>query len=160
MSDTSGFTITGMDELRRKLGLMGAQKDLDRVIGNAFRKIGRRIQAQARKEARTKGVMRTVFGKSPSGSQKLFTVSRLLRQGGELTATLKVKGLAAIQETGGRTLPHRILRPWGRDKPIMHPGAQHPRMPSFEPIFHRQQATAFSDVADAVAGHLEVAARG
>jgi hypothetical protein len=42
----------------------------------------------------------------------------------------------------------------------MHPGAVHPKMPSFEPIFRRQQSSVFTDVAEEMTKHIEAAARG
>ena len=108
---------------------------LDRGLGAAR---GLAINAFIRR-----GVGRRIFGQKTRGALALIKVVPAKMRGGTYVGTLQARGLAAIQDAGGRTAPH-LIKPKNKkflvyrtkagvlhvtDKPVMHPGAQHPAMP-------------------------------
>ena len=107
----------------------------------ALRRVGTAVQGSAIEIFRQRGVGRSLFGQKPSGARKLISRSKLREREGEFVQPIKLKGLAAIQEKGGRTRAHVIrAREGGRlsfrigGKPIFirqvrHPGSNMPAIP-------------------------------
>lgn len=91
----------------------------------------------------SRGVGRRVFGQKVKGAVGLIKVTPARMFGGRYVGALQARGLAAIQDQGGRTSPHTIAPKNAKflvyrtkagvlhvtDKPVHHPGAQHPAMP-------------------------------
>lgn len=157
MSDA--FEIQGVEEFRQRLGRMGNEKQIARVATNAIRRGARRIAAATRKEMKGRGVVQRVFRGDADGLGKLVHAHRPEVVGGIIQCKITVKGLAAIQETGGRTAAHSIgpktagklaFVTHGRlvvtPNPVMHPGATHPKMPVFGAQFQAGQASTLEDV--------------
>jgi hypothetical protein len=156
------------DQLRK----MANPRPLHREVANAFRRGARRIEKRAEDRFTTRGVGRRLFGRKKAGARKLFSVSRVKTQGGVLSAEITVKGLAAIQETGGVTRPHLIKpgkfllkgvpvlvfrTPRGlviTSKPVRHPGAMHPAIPSLAPEFEAGIPDVTREVEAAVEKHV------
>ncbi len=109
------------------------------AMGRALRRVGTAVQGEMIKLSRERGVMRRVFGKKASGARKLISKRKLRTVGDGIEQPIKIVGLAAIQEQGGRTAPHRIRPSRGNllvigGKPIFAPdGVQHQgaNMPAF-----------------------------
>lgn len=90
-----------------------------------------------------RGVGRRIFGQKAGGAAGLIKVLPARKVGQRYVGTLQARGMAAIQDQGGRTSPHTIAPKNKRflvyrtkagvlhitDKPVQHPGAQHPAMP-------------------------------
>lgn len=90
-----------------------------------------------------RGVGRRIFGQKVKGAVGLIKVLPARKLGGRYVGTLQARGMAAIQDQGGRTSPHTIAPKNAKflvyrtkmgvlhitDKPVQHPGAQHPAMP-------------------------------
>lgn len=142
---SEAFEIQGLEEFRQRLGAIGNEKQLARVATNAVRRGARRIAAATRKEQKGRGVLARIFKNSADDLGKLIHAHRPEVVGGVIQCVITVKGLAAIQEQGLRTAPHMIRRPWGRKVPAMHPGAQHPQMPSFPGQFAKGTALTLED---------------
>lgn len=135
---SGAFTPAGFADAIRAFG-----KDIDRPIINAIRRGLTYARTLAVDGYRQRGVMRRVFGVKPSGARALIKRTRVVKRGDVYTGGLTAKGLAEIQETGGRTKPHTIApknakrlafqTPAGLvviAGSVQHPGATHPAMPS------------------------------
>jgi hypothetical protein len=110
----------------------------------ALRRTGTAVQGTAVDLFRQRGIGRRIFGKKASGARGLITRGKLRVTDGVLEQPIKVKGLAAIQERGGRIKAH-VIKPKVRKrlafsiagKPIVvglvkHPGANMPAIPYLE----------------------------
>lgn len=99
----------------------------------------------------SRGIGKGIFGQNNSGAYKLITLDPVTSTGGAVVAKLHVKGLAALQEKGGRIRPHTIKPKrakvlafadtkgfgFGGDfvfaKKVRHPGARVAAYPAIEP---------------------------
>jgi hypothetical protein len=111
------------------------------AMKRALRRVGTAVQKTMIDLSRERGVMKTIFGKKSAGARKsAITRSKLRDEQNTVVQPITIKGLAEIQEKGGRIKPH-LIRP-GRSgylviggKPIrvpdgvQHPGATHPSIP-------------------------------
>jgi hypothetical protein len=153
------FEIQGLEEFRQRLGAVGNEKGIARVATNALRRGARRIVSATVKEEKNRGVLKTIFAKDTSGLRKLVKAGRVELVGGQLECKITLKGLAAIQESGGRTAPH-VIEPktTGKmaftthgqfivtGKRVNHPGAQHPAIPIFANKFREGQPATIEDL--------------
>ena len=83
------------------------------------------------KDEKTHGLVRTILGKYgvsqwPPMVNKLKTIKLGLRYIGGL----KLSGLSALQEGGGRTKAHKIKGAFGHKGTVVHPGGPVPPYPS------------------------------
>ena len=160
------FQIAGLKEFRALLTKVGDGKDITRIGGNALRRGARRIASATIKEQKQRGVLKSVFGKDSAGLRKRIHPSRLRSAGGVIEVPITVKGLAAIQETGGRMGPH-VIEPSARKlvfvthgkfvvtgKRVNHPGATHPKMSTFVEEFERGQRATIEDVQKSIGDYL------
>lgn len=134
----SGFTPQGLASVVRMFGakldvpiLVGLEQGMHSARGAAINRFTRQ------------GVGRRIFGVKASGAAGLIKVLPARMSGGNFVGILQARGLAAIQDQGGRTAPHKIAPKNKKflvyrtnagvlhitDKPVLHPGAQHPAMP-------------------------------
>jgi len=132
------FTPDGFAEALLKFG-----KELDKPITNAMRRGLHRARNRAGELFRTRGVGRTVFGgkKGKVPVRASFKRTGVKRSGDTFKGGLYVKGLAALQETGGRTFAH-VIKPknkkllvWATSagmfaaRWVAHPGGKLPAFP-------------------------------
>ena len=106
-----------------------------------------------------------IFGRNASGAWKIITLEPAKVQGENVSVKLTLKGLAALQEAGGRIKPHEI-RPknpkkmlafasaggfgFGGDlvfaKIVSHPGATVPKHESLKPAAEKVLIRAMQDI--------------
>jgi hypothetical protein len=123
--------------LRRMAG-----RELMRAQENGMKRGLRRARKIALGELPRRGVLRRIFQKKPKGLGVLITLHRVRFHGTSVIGALQLKGLAAIQEVGGRTKPHVIkpslkkaLRFEGSSGThfqrvgVRHPGSKMPAIP-------------------------------
>lgn len=130
-----------------------ATKEKDRAIVNGIRRGMTYARSLAVKSFMATGIGRGIFGhgrKKDTKAVKLIINRMKVRQAGtRIEAGLSVKGVAALQEKGGRTKAHPI-RPrrgrflafsvGGRDvfvPQVQHPGSRIVRAPFAEPAMRR-----------------------
>lgn len=151
---------------------------LRRVVTNAFRRSANGIRKDAIARLRGRGIGRRLFG-SKKFKQKdaLIKVGRARAKGDDVALEISARGIAAIQETGGRFAPHDI-KPGGfqiNGVPVLvfrvpgrlvvtpnlvkHPGATHPRMPALEPAIEKGKPAVTREILAAVDGHINQALR-
>ena len=118
-----------------------AGQAMQRTIRNAFRRGANRIGADAKKRFRGRGVGR-IWAKRVKGLPISVGRARITEGSAEIDIT--AKGLAALQETGGRTKPHAIkprsvkalaFSAGGKHvfaRSVRHPGSQIARIPSVD----------------------------
>jgi hypothetical protein len=129
-----------------------------RELAGAFRKIADRELPRAQKngarrglragrklilaELPKRGVLRSIFGKKKSGLNVLVKVNQVRPRGDGFASSIELRGLAALQETGGHTKPHDIgplrkkalrfnaggVSHFSRE-PVHHPGSRVPAAP-------------------------------
>ena len=148
------FTITGVEEFRANLERVGNPKAIVRVASNALRRAARAIQKTTIERQRSRGVLRTIFARKAKGLRKLTTVSRVRTGGGGIEISIKAKGLASIQETGGRIAPHVIPKAFGTHR-ARHPGMTHPRIPALTPEIDRSKTMVSEEISKAMSAHIE-----
>lgn len=112
----------------------------------------------------SRSIGKGIFGRNPSGAWKLVTVSKPVVQGDNVALKITLKGLAALQEVGGRIKPH-IIKPkrakmlafaaaggfgFGGDlvfaKIVHHPGATVPKHESLKPAAAKVLVAAMQDI--------------
>lgn len=98
---------------------------------------------------RSRGIGRAIWGTKRGGATMVVKRTRVKDSGGVITAGLHVRGLAALQEAGGRTKPHDItpkiaqrLVFEGRTgtvvaRRVKHPGSIVPAIPFLRPTLDR-----------------------
>ena len=110
------------------------------------------------------GIGKGIFGRNDSGAWKIITVSKPVIQGDSVALKITLKGLAALQETGGRIRPH-IIKPkrakmlafaspgaagFGGDlifaKLVHHPGATVPKHESLRAAAAKILPSAIEDI--------------
>jgi hypothetical protein len=122
----------------------------------ALRRTGTAVQGTMVDLFRQRGIGRRIFGKKATGARALITRSKLRTRDGVLEQPIKIKGLAAIQERGGRIKAH-VIKPKMRKAlrfgvaaaekfaPLVnHPGANMPAIP-FAQRAANQHMTKFRD---------------
>lgn len=85
------------------------------------------------------GVVERGIGKAIWGEKKLTSLRAIVKRDGDVEINsdgsvlggLKITGIAALMETGGRTLPHDITT---HGKRWRHPGSNVPATPSAAPV--------------------------
>lgn len=92
----------------------GYAEALAKVPGEALQAAlrgAKSMERELRREAVSlfikRGVGRGIFGKRDSGAYRIIKVATVLRQS-TIVQALELRGFAALQETGGRTLAHKI----------------------------------------------------
>lgn len=137
------LSITGAAE--REAELLKFARMLDRPVINAFRRGVRRIASQIRPSFLGTGIGRAIWGKRASGLSKLVYGMRVTKVGDELQTGIKLKGIPALLEDGGRILPH-VIKP--KNAPFLvfqaggrwvrtAKGVRHPGMPLLAHNFAR-----------------------
>jgi hypothetical protein len=113
--------LKGVDKLMAQNRAFAGR--LPGVVLNAVRRPIRRSITVIKKRIRTEcGIGRSIWGKNGSGLDSVVTLLKARVSAGSLETGVKVKGLPAMIEGGGRINPHTIRRGFGRG-PIPHPGA-------------------------------------
>lgn len=172
-------TITH-DQARAQLVRMGDPRAIKRALTNALRRSATKIRTESIRRFRSQGIGRRIFGTRKfrkKDSKGLIGVSRARDRGEHVELDIYAKGMAGIQESGGRTAAHTIkpgafrlngvpvlvFRVPGAlvitANPVQHPGATHPRMPHLEPALARGSADATREIQQAMEGHLDRALR-
>ena len=118
--------------------------DLNKAIASGMRSGMTSARFRAIAKFQSRGIGRSVFGKKgDKAARGMIKVGKVKISGSSYIASLTATGLAAIQETGGHFKPHLIAPKNAKalvyrtkagvlhvsTKPVMHPGATHPRMP-------------------------------
>jgi hypothetical protein len=128
-------------------------KQIHGAMRRAIRRTGTSVQRDAIEMFRQRGVGRRIFGQKPSGARKLIGRGKLRVRPDELEQPIVFKGLAALQERGGRTKAHgikpknkRMLRFFLSGKPIFalsvrHPGGTLPAIPVAAKAAERNRGT-------------------
>jgi hypothetical protein len=92
-----------------------ARRDISRATLNAARRVVRRRLTRIRQDIRTAtGLGVSIWGDSPSGLSKIVSLVRARIEEGRVETGIKLKGLPAIIETGGRLRPHTIRPQYGK----------------------------------------------
>lgn len=133
------YTPASMAEALRRWGV-----EMDRPIINGMRRGLTHVRSLWVAEFKQRGVGRSVFGGKRAkgkkdGARAIIKTTRVVKRGsGTYAGGLSVKGLAALQETGGRTKAHNIGK---RGKvlafegggfargPVKHPGSSIKKIP-------------------------------
>jgi hypothetical protein len=116
-----------------------------------------------------------IFGRNASGAWKIITVDKARIQGDTASVKISLKGLAALQEVGGRIRPH-VIKPkrakvlafgvaggfgFGGDmvfaKIVKHPGAMVPKHESLRPAAEKVLVGAIEDIRRDIAALWEKA---
>lgn len=127
--------------------------DINRRIGNVLGAGLSRAEKYAVEDFTSRGIGRGIFGRKPDGvlRQRAISRTRVTIQGNRFIGGLKAQGLAALQEGGGRTKPHRIPRrgttlmaftSGGEQRFAMsvnHPGGAVPRYPFLQKAMERAE---------------------
>jgi hypothetical protein len=124
-------SVSGVKE--REAELRKFARMLDRPVINAFRRGVRRIATEVRTKMRGEGIGRSIWGRKPASLTKQVYGMRVTKVGDELTTGVKLKGLPAMIEEGGRVRPHQIkprpgkalasaARNFFAKGPVQHPG--------------------------------------
>jgi len=135
------MAITSIATLAASLRTFGSRIDVPILVG--LEQGLYTARAEAINNFTRRGVGRAVFAKNTRGALGLIKVIPAKLRGNSYVGTLQARGLAAIQDQGGRTSPHTIKPKRAKflvyrtnagvlhitDKPVLHPGAQHPTMP-------------------------------
>jgi hypothetical protein len=112
----------------------------------------------------THSIGKGIFGRNDAGAWKIITLSPAVVRGDNVALKITLKGLAALQETGGRIRPH-IIKPkrakllafavagaagFGGDavfaKIVHHPGAAVPKHESLKPAAAKVLVSAMQDI--------------
>lgn len=161
------------EQARRQLVRVGDPRAIKRLLSDELRRGAREIRKRGLAGFRSRGVGRRVFGAGEIGRQhaKGLGVSRVRDRGDHVELDVYAKGLAAIQEEGGRMAPHVIEAknapnlvfrvPGGLvvTKRVQHRGATHPRMPSVGPAVEKVTPEITREIERAMEGHLDRALR-
>jgi len=83
-------------------------KDAPREQINAIRRAMTFARSIVIKRVRSTGVGRALWGRKGSGARLMVPRQRVTRSGGVIHGGLLLRGLAAMIDAGGRTLPHEI----------------------------------------------------
>lgn len=159
-----------------QLARLADQRALAELRAKALKDLVVAIAKRSKESARQRGVIRRLFARRASGLDVLFRVSgaterkRLLRKS-VTEVSLEIRGLAAIQETGGTTRPH-VIKPKNAPKLVFraagrlvvtdkvdHPGATHPRIPSAADAFEQAERDGAAAIQDAMDAHINQALR-
>lgn len=99
---------------------------MEREVPNGIRRVLGFLRRLALTGYRSKGVGRAIWGEAKLTTLRpLVKRGRVVRVGSGWTAGLEVRGLAALMETGGKTLAHDIKSKGG--KLWKHPGSRIPQ---------------------------------
>lgn len=113
--------LKGVDKLMAQNRAFAGR--LPGVVLNAVRRPIRRSITVVKRRMRTEcGIGVSIFGKNGSGLNSIVTLIKARVRQNQLETGIKVVGLAALIESGGRIKPHIIRRGFGRG-PIPHPGS-------------------------------------
>ena len=163
--------LEGQKEFLRRLRRVSDDRALMKATSNAFRKSEKGIRSEIIKRARTRGILKSIFGRRPAGLGRMVKLGRVRKILTNFQAPLTAGGLMAIQERGGRLKPHTI-KPKNAPRLVFvthgrlvavplvrHPGATHPKMPVFWPAVRRSGSILRRDMAEAIRAHLRAAGR-
>ncbi len=113
--------LKGVDKLMAQNRAFAGR--LPGVALNAVRRPLRRKITVIKRRIKTEcGIGDSVWGKNASGLNRIVTLIKARVRAGALETGVKVVGLAALIEQGGRIKPHTIRRGFGRG-PMPHPGS-------------------------------------
>jgi len=113
--------LNGVDKLMAQNRAFAGR--LPGTVLNAVRRpLRRRITVIKRRIKTECGIGVSIWGANASGLNKIVTLIKARVREGALETGVKVVGLAALIEQGGRIKPHIIKRGFGR-KPMPHPGS-------------------------------------
>lgn len=122
---------TGFKE--REAELRGFARILDRPVLDAFQRGAKRIAEQTRTDIASEGIGRSIWGKKPRGLTRVVQEIRPEKTGDELISGVRLKGIPAMIEEGGRIQTHKIkatpkrpiaskARGFFSKGPVTHPG--------------------------------------
>jgi hypothetical protein len=113
--------LKGVDQLMAQNRAFAGR--LPSTVLNAVRRPLRRQITVIKKRIRTEcGIGRSIWGGNASGLNTVVTLIKARVKNGALETGVKVVGIPALIEQGGRIKPHTIRRGFGRG-PIPHPGS-------------------------------------
>jgi hypothetical protein len=113
--------LKGVDKLMAQNRAFAGR--LPGTVLNAVRRPLRRKITVIKKRLRTEcGIGTSIWGKDPSGLNRIVTLLKARVSAGALVTGVKLVGIPAKIEGGGRFNPHTIRRGFGRG-PIPHPGS-------------------------------------
>lgn len=171
------------EQFARRLQSVGDAR-LDRRAERALKKLTRRVVTHTTLLFRRRGVGRRLFGRNGKGARALIRALDPERREGVLTQVVQLRGLAAIQEDGGRIAPHKIPKALaarslarraakgvGGPTPIVlkiggdfvtasqakgmqHPGANMPAIPALGPAIEEMAPASWGEQSDAMDEHL------
>lgn len=137
--------------------------DVNRILARAIENRAADARAAGVKEFVRHGIGRRIFGRNDAGAWKIITAP-VTTSGDSISVTLTAKGLAGLQETGGRIRPH-LIKPnlkkvlafgvaggfgFGGDlvftRLVHHPGARVPQHESLLPAARKIPALVLEDV--------------
>lgn len=107
------------------------RRGLTRTIANSLRRGVRKTITDTKRDIRTgSGIGVAVWGRKPSGLNKIVTLIRVRADEAQVVTGIKLKGLALLIEQGGQIAPHKIrigsfIDSRGRHMPartVQHPG--------------------------------------
>lgn len=128
--------------------LMTLPQIIKRETINGIRRGQQRIRRAAAEGLRLRSIGRTLFGKKMSGAYKNLKREKVRETSGVFSADIRINGVAAIQDRGGRIKAHTIRR---RGKSWTHPGAQMPAFPFSDAAVNRNRGAFETEIRKAAA---------
>jgi hypothetical protein len=142
----TGVRLTPAEAARRLKSTL--VEEIRRQTGNGIKR-GMTVAARyARRDYRSEGLGRALWAKKatrPGIPRLLVSVARVVDQGDRWATGLKVSGMAAVIEKGGRVQPHKIKGSWGKPlvfvgksgtkvfpNVVQHPGCPVPARPALD----------------------------
>lgn len=153
------MSVITAHEAAVRLGLL--DKEIDRAALNAARRTVTYWRSLTMTGIRSKGVGRAIFEKKAQGLKVIIKRDRTRQEGDAFLGGLRLRGMAAMQEIGGKTAAHLIVAKRARGgllgflgpnghvitpKSVHHPGSRIPAMPSAGPAQPLVEARAVQEL--------------
>ena len=133
------------------------------LVANAIRRVVRSARTDGMNRMRSRGIGLALFRRRAFDLRQIVKTIRIRQEGNAIIGGVEVKGIAALIEMGGRTLPHPIKPklgtmlalklPQGRvfARAVNHPGSRIPAQPSLRPALNAAMPRLATEIDEALA---------